>query len=68
MSPAMATVPESDHDLFVVEQLARIRKMMIESDRVQQEIKLATPAMYFQGMLAAAALTGAGAALAKIFS
>ena len=64
-----------DDDLLdLQEQIARIRMMGIEQDKRQveirklmQDIKLATPQMFFQGGLAMAALIGAGAALAKLF-
>ena len=61
-------------ELDIREQLARIRSMAVEQDKRQveiqklmQDIKLATPQMFFQGALAMAALIGAGAALTKLF-
>ena len=60
--------------LDLEEQLARIAQMRVESEKIQtqttklvQDIRLATPQMFFQGALAMAALIGAGAALAKLF-
>ena len=43
-------------------------KRQVEIQKIMQEIKLATPQMFFQGALAMAALIGAGAALAKLFA
>lgn len=69
----MATIPDRS-DLDLAEQLVHIRSMGVEQDKriaetrkLIQEIKLATPQMFFQGALAMAALIGAGAALAKLF-
>jgi len=39
---------------------------MVNTQKLTQNIKLATPQMFFQGALAMAALIGAGAALAKL--
>lgn len=69
-------VTQFDQDpLGLQEQIARIRMIGIEQDKRQveirklmQDIKLATPQMFFQDALALAALIGAGAALAKLFS
>ena len=69
-------VTQFDQDpLGLQEQIALIRMIGIEQDKRQveirklmQDIKLATPQMFFQGALAMAALIGAGAALAKLFS
>ena len=69
-------VTQFDQDpLGLQEQIARIRMIGIEQDKRQveirklmQDIKLATPKMFFQDALALAALIGAGAALAKLFS
>lgn len=70
----MATIPEHE-DFDLAEQLARIRSMGIEQDKrmveirkLTQDIKLATPQMFFQEALAMAALIGAGAALTKLFA
>lgn len=70
----MATQLDSEPPLDIREQLARIDKMqaelqkvMRETQKLGQDIKLATPQMFFQGALAMAALIGAGAALAKLF-
>ncbi len=56
------------------EQLARIQKMREETDRISQETrklmaetKVVSYATIFQGLIAIAALLGAGAALAKLF-
>lgn len=70
----MAT--QADHEsLDIQEQLARIRSIGIEQDKRQieirklaQDIKLATPEVFFQGAIAMGALIGAGAALVKVFS
>ena len=66
---------QRDRERDIDEQMARIRNMAIGSDKrqieiqkVMQDIKLATPQMFFQGALAMAAMIGAGAALAKLFS
>ncbi|MFM2100993.1 MAG: hypothetical protein RLZZ366_2532 [Pseudomonadota bacterium] len=55
------------------EQLARIQKMRREDEKMSveiskliQEIKLATPHVFFQGAVAMAAMIGAGAALFKL--
>lgn len=68
----MATIPEHK-DFDLAEQLARIRSMGIEQDKrmveirkLTQDIKLATPQMFFQGALAMAAMIGAAAALVKL--
>ena len=61
----MATAPQHD-TLNIEEQLARIAKMRVETDKLIQDTRLATPQMFFQGALAMAALIGAGAALAKL--
>ena len=61
----MATQPQRE-SLDIDEQIARIEKMQAELQKVMQDIKLATPQMFFQGALAMAALIGAGAALAKL--
>lgn len=79
MSNAMASQPFRE-TLDIEEQLSRIRKMGVEQDKmlleshklvteiqkITQDIKLATPQMFFQGALAMAALIGAGVALAKL--
>lgn len=62
----MATQIDTDR-LDISEQIARIEKTQAELGKILQDTKLATPAIFFQGMLATAALLGAGAALAKIF-
>jgi len=68
----MASIP-SDPQSYVDEQIIRIRKLqaeldetMVNTQKLTQNIKLATPQMFFQGALAMAALIGAGAALAKL--
>ena len=68
----MASIP-SDPQSYVDEQIIRIRKLqaeldetMVKTQKLTQNIKLATPQMFFQGALAMAALIGAGAALAKL--
>lgn len=43
-------------------------KRMVEIRKLTQDIKLATPQMFFQEALAMAALIGAGAALTKLFA
>lgn len=70
----MASTP-MDSSRYVEEQLASIRKMqaeldktMVETQKITRDIKLATPQMFFQGALAMAAMIGADAALAKLFS
>ncbi len=70
----MATTPQRD-PLDIDEQSTRIRAMIadidkrrVEVQKITQAIKLATPQMFFQGALAMAAIIGAGAALAKLFS
>ncbi len=69
----MASAPTDPR--YIDEQAARIDKMqaelqktMVETQKIVQDIKLATPQMFFQGALAMAALIAAGAALAKLFS
>ncbi len=69
----MTTKPRYE-PLDLEEQLARIAQMRVESEKIQtqtstlvQDIRLATPQMFFQGALAMAGLIGAGAALAKLF-
>ena len=44
-----------------------IQKTSVEIQKLVQDIKLATPQLFFQGGLATAALIGATAAIAKIF-
>ena len=68
----MASIP-SDPQSYVDEQIIRICKLqaeldetMVNTQKLTQNIKLATPQMFFQGALAMAALIGAGAALAKL--
>ena len=61
----MATQPQRE-SLDIDEQIARIEKMQAELQKIMQDIKLATPQMFFQGALAMAALIGAGAALTKL--
>jgi hypothetical protein len=70
----MATAPQHDA-LNIEEQLARIakmrredEKMSVEINKLIQEIKLATPVVFFQGAVAMAALIGAGAGLYKLLS
>lgn len=53
--------------LNIEEQLARIAKMRVETDKLIEETRLATPQTFFQGAIAMGALIGAGAALAKLF-
>lgn len=62
----MATEIDTDR-LDISEQIARIEKTQAELGKILQGTKLATPAIFFHGMLATGALLGAGAALAKIF-
>ena len=71
----MATLSDNRPSFDAREQLARIDKMQaelsktqVEIQKITQDIKLATPQMFFQGALAMAAILGAGAALAKLFS
>ena len=47
--------------------IADIQKTRVDIDKVQIETKLITLATVFQGLIAIAALLGAGAALAKLF-
>ena len=75
----MATAPQHDR-LNIEEQLARIAKMRrdhektsveiqrtsVEIQKLVQDIKLATPQMFFQGGVAAAALIGATAVITKV--
>jgi hypothetical protein len=56
------------------EQIERIRKLSAESDKyvreqmkIMQETKMVTVSTVFQGLIAVAALMGAGAALVKLF-
>ena len=70
----MASLP-NPAPLDLLEQIARIdtmqaelQKLMRDTLKTQQDMRLATPQMFFQGALAMAALIGAGAALAKLFS
>jgi hypothetical protein len=62
----MASTADTDR-LNIVEQISRIEKTQAELGKILQDTKLATPAIFFQGMLATAALLGAGAALGKVF-
>lgn len=55
------------------EQLASIRRdqaeidqRMVETRKLTAEIKMISPTVFFQGMLASAAMLGAGAAIAKV--
>jgi hypothetical protein len=41
---------------------------MIKMQKLTQDLKLATPLMFFQGAIAMAALIGAGAALANLLT
>ena len=68
----MAT--QSENDLYIQEQIARIRLAQEESDKFSAETrkliadaKVVTFATVFQGLIAVAGLLGAGAALAKVF-
>ena len=49
------------------EQIVRIEKMIVEIQNTRQTIQFDPRKMYFQATLTAAALRGAGAALARIF-
>ena len=68
----MAT--QTDTELYLQEQIARIRLAQEESDKFSAETKkliteanLMPRAMIFQAMIAFAAILGAGAAIAKVF-
>ncbi|KRA83008.1 hypothetical protein [Altererythrobacter sp. Root672] len=61
-------------ELNLQQQLASIRRDQAEIDQLQAEVrklaaetKVISPAVIFQGMIATAALLGAGAAIAKLF-
>ena len=67
----MAT--QSQDDLYIEEQIARIRLAREESEKFSAETrklladtKVVTFATIFQGLIAVAALLGAGAAIAKL--
>ena len=76
----MATAPQHD-TLNIEEQLARLAKMRRDDEKTSadiqktsaeiqkliQDVKLATPQMFFQGAFATAALIGATATIAKVF-
>ena len=69
----MATVPNITEQLDLREQIARIDKMQAEIHKTQAELSKITldvrfypGTLLFQGTLAAAALVGAGAAIAKL--
>ena len=69
----MATAPQHE-TLNIEEQLARIAKMRVETDKAIEETRkiiretdIMPRAMIFQAMIATAALLGAGAAIAKLF-
>ncbi len=68
----MAT--QTDSELYLQEQIARIRLAQEESDKFSAETKklireaeFMPRSMIFQAMIAFAAILGAGAALAKLF-
>ena len=72
----MATQSQDDRDIYLQEQIARIRLAQEESDRFSAETrkliadaKVVPMATVFQGLIAIAALlgAGAGAAIAKLF-
>ena len=70
----MASAPD-DLPLDIRDVLARIDKAPAETGKLNAEtrkftsdVTLAKPQLFFQGMLAAAALIAAGAALVKIFA
>ena len=62
----MASVPQHE-TLNIEEQLARIAKMRVETDKRIQDTRLATPQMFFQGGAVMAGLIAAVAALIKVF-
>lgn len=69
----MTTKPQHE-TLDIEEQLARIAQMRVDAEKswaqthkLFQEIRLATPQMFFQGAIAMAAMIGAGVALGKLF-
>lgn len=69
----MTTVPQYD-TLNMDEQLARIAKMRRDSEetsveirKLLQDIKLATPRVFYLGAFTAAALIGATAVITKVF-
>ena len=69
----MATAPQHD-PLYLEEQLARLAKMRrddekksAEIQKLIQDIKLATPRVFYLGAFTAAALIGATAVIAKVF-
>ena len=47
---------------------AELGQTMIKMHRLTQDLKFATPLMFFQGAIAMAALIGAGAALANLLT
>ena len=53
--------------LDIEEAIVRIEKMIVEIQSTRQTIQFEPRKMYFQATLSAAALLGAGAAIAKIF-
>jgi hypothetical protein len=70
----MASQP-LDTQSYNDEQVVRIRKTqaelgqtMIKMQKLTQDLKLATPLMFFQGAIAMAALIGAGEALANLLT
>ena len=69
----MATAPQHE-TLDIEEQLARIAKMRVETDKAIEETRkiirdtdFMPRMMIFQAMIATAGLLGAGAAIAKLF-
>lgn len=62
----MTTKPKYE-PLDIEEQLARIAKMRVETDKLIEETRFTTPQVIFQGAIAIAAMLGAGAALGKLF-
>ncbi len=69
----MATAPQHE-TLDIEEQLARIAKMRVETDKAIEETRkiirdtdFMPRVMIFQAMIATAGLLGAGAAIAKLF-
>jgi hypothetical protein len=62
----MATGPDLGKPLDIREQIARIDKIIADTGKTQQDIKLAPLTVAFAGLGAGAALFAAGAAFAKL--
>ena len=62
---AMASIPSPELD--TLEQIAKIRQLLADADRKQQEYRFAPWQLVITGLTAGAALFAAGAAFTHIF-